>query len=66
MDVITGGRDCPINSNKHTLQLKKERPLFLCFLILARSQRRRKDERPTAEKRLVPNRNKTEQLEGKT
>jgi len=23
MDVVTGGRDCPINSNKHTLQLKK-------------------------------------------
>jgi hypothetical protein len=21
MDVVTGGRDCPINSNKHTLQL---------------------------------------------
>jgi hypothetical protein len=23
MDVVTGGRDCPINSNKHTLQLQK-------------------------------------------
>jgi hypothetical protein len=21
MDVVTGGRDCPINTNKHTLQL---------------------------------------------
>jgi hypothetical protein len=21
MDVVTGGRDCPTNSNKHTLQL---------------------------------------------
>jgi hypothetical protein len=22
MDVVSGGRDCPINSKKHTLQLK--------------------------------------------
>jgi hypothetical protein len=21
LDVVTGGRDCPINTNKHTLQL---------------------------------------------
>jgi hypothetical protein len=24
MDVVTGGRDCPTNSNKHTLQLKSK------------------------------------------
>jgi hypothetical protein len=23
MDVVTGGRDCPINTNKHTLQLNQ-------------------------------------------
>jgi len=27
MDVVTGGRDCPINSNKHTLQLKKKKAI---------------------------------------
>jgi hypothetical protein len=28
MDVVTGGRDCPINTNKHTLQLKVPLDLF--------------------------------------
>jgi hypothetical protein len=29
MDVVTGGRDCPINTNKHTLQLivKNKHPI---------------------------------------
>jgi hypothetical protein len=29
MDVITGGRDCPTNSNKHTLQLKRHQTVSL-------------------------------------
>jgi hypothetical protein len=34
MDVVTGGRDCPANSNKHTLQLNQ---LFSTYLY--RSQK---------------------------
>jgi len=30
MDVVTGGRDCPINSNKHTLQLNSRRIFSFC------------------------------------
>jgi len=38
MDVVTGGRDCPTNSNKHTLQLFREQAgyipkLYSIFLL---------------------------------
>jgi len=32
MDVVTGGRDCPINSKKHTLQLNKHYTKYSAFL----------------------------------
>jgi hypothetical protein len=33
MDVVTGGRDCPINTNKHTLQLKAAKEAKICNML---------------------------------
>jgi hypothetical protein len=37
MDVVTGGRDFPINSNKHTLQQKPSLFLLLSGFICVQS-----------------------------